>query len=204
MAQLVARENAIANKAEFPLASEAILESTYMDDTLDSVEDEVVGKEIYRELKDVWGRAGMSPRKWLSNSEEVLKEIPVAERAASVDLENSELPSSKTLGVRWNAKDDVFTFSFLIPDNRVFTKRTFLALTAAIFDPLGFLAPFIIIAKIESGKDRGNLQGKRWTSPHCKTENQREHIHPTNHQTLPSGALQNMMTQKITNSVWRE
>ena len=148
LAQLVARENAIANKAEFPLASEAILESTYMDDTLDSVEDEVVGKEIYRELKEVWGRAGMSPRKWLSNSEEVLKDIPVAERAASVDLENSELPSSKTLGVRWNAKDDVFTFSFLIPDNRVFTKRTFLALTAAIFDPLGFLAPFIIIAKI--------------------------------------------------------
>ena len=148
LAQQVARENAEENQEEFPLASEAVLESTYMDDTLDSVENEVIGIQMYQELKELWGRAGMSPRKWLSNSEKVLQNIPKEERAASVDLDNSELPYSKTLGIGWMAQEDTFTFSYQLPENRQFCKRTFLSLMAAIFDPLGFLAAFIITAKI--------------------------------------------------------
>ena len=148
LAQFVTRENAIKNQEELPLASASVFESTYMDDTLDSVEDEETAIQFYHELKELWGRAGMVARKWLSNSENVLKEIPEDERAASVDLENSELPVSKTLGLRWMSKEDFFTYISKLPESRNFSKRTFLSLMAAVFDPLGFLSPFIIKAKI--------------------------------------------------------
>ena len=148
LAQFVTRENAIQNQEELPLASEAVAESTYMDDTLDSVDDAETGIRLYHELKELWGRIGMTARKWLSNSEMVLKEIPEEDRAASVDLENGELPVSKTLGLRWKADEDCFTFNSTIPKNRNFSKRTFLSLMASVFDPPGFLSPFIIKAKI--------------------------------------------------------
>ena len=116
LAQLVARENATEHKEEFPSGSEAVLESTFMDDTLDSAENDAAGIQMYTELKKLWGRAGMRPQKWLSNSGTVLQRIPKEEHAASVDLEN-DLPNSKTLGVTWSAQEDSFTFSSQTPQN---------------------------------------------------------------------------------------
>ena len=43
---------------------------------MDSVTDEVEGIKLYKELSDLWKRAGMFTHKWLSNSVTVLKEIP--------------------------------------------------------------------------------------------------------------------------------
>lgn len=41
---------------------------------------------------------------------EVLEEIPQADQATAVKLDDSELPGVKTLGVHWNVSDNVFTF----------------------------------------------------------------------------------------------
>ena len=47
------------------------------------------------------------------------------------------------------ASEDVFTFNFNTAEQELkFTKRSFLKRIAMLFDPLGFLAPFIIRAKI--------------------------------------------------------
>ena len=50
--QFVAQENARRNQDRYPLAAEAVLKSTYMDDSIDSVENDEEGVELYRELKD--------------------------------------------------------------------------------------------------------------------------------------------------------
>ena len=54
-----------------------ILNSTCMDDSMASVltDEEAVG--LYRELFDLWGKAGMRTHKWLSNSAKVLESIPL-------------------------------------------------------------------------------------------------------------------------------
>ena len=56
---------------------------------------------------------------------------------------------TKTLGVLWLAEQDVFTFRFKAAETDVvFTKRTFLQKVAKVFDPLGFLAPYVVRAKV--------------------------------------------------------
>ena len=130
-------------------AAETILKSTYMDDSMDSVTDEVEGIKLYKELSDLWKRAGMFTHKWLSNSSTVLKEIPQQDRVKELELDRNNLIAAKTLGVLWTATEDVFTFNFTTAEQELkFTKRSFLKKIAMLFDPLGFLGPFIIRAKI--------------------------------------------------------
>ena len=57
--QFVAQENARRNQDRYPLAAETVLKSTYMDDSIDSVENDDEGVELYRQLKELWGVAGM-------------------------------------------------------------------------------------------------------------------------------------------------
>ena len=73
----------------------------------------------------------------------------VDDRALEVDFESGHLPTTKTLGLIWAAKEDEFTFKVSqIPDKFVFTKRNFFKKIASLFDSLGFIAPYTIKAKI--------------------------------------------------------
>ena len=85
------------------MAAESVLESTYMDDSMDSVPNDSSDVELHKQLSDLWGKASMQAREWLSNSEEALKTIPPEDRALKVDLVKEHLPSLKTLGVLWLA-----------------------------------------------------------------------------------------------------
>ena len=89
----------------------------------------------------------MHARKWLSNSIEVLKTILEADHAENKD--SGELPSMKTLGIIWNAKDDVFTYKSISEEvGTGYTKCLLLKKMVILFDPLGFLSTYIICIKI--------------------------------------------------------
>ncbi|XP_045185023.2 uncharacterized protein LOC123543028 [Mercenaria mercenaria] len=149
LAQCVSQYNAQCFTNEFPLAAETVLKSTYMDDSMDSVSNEEEGIELYRELSGLWQKASMYARKWLSNSQTVLEQIPKRDRAYEIDLSKSELPSVKTIGVLWKAATDIFAFCYNAPDSTVnFTKRSLLSKIATVYDPLGFLTPYTVRAKI--------------------------------------------------------
>ena len=92
----------------------------------------------------------MLARKWLSNSSSVLADIPLDDRKAEVDLDRSQLPCTKTLGVWWLADQDVFTFKETADEENSmsYIKRNFLKKIATLFDPIGFLVPFTIRAKM--------------------------------------------------------
>ena len=47
-AHFITQENARCHQTEYPLASETVLQSTYMDDSLGSVEEDQMGVELYR------------------------------------------------------------------------------------------------------------------------------------------------------------
>ena len=150
-AQYVSQHHAKNNKNKYPLAAETILCSTYMDDSMDSVKtcDEAI--KLYKELSELWGKAGMHARKWVSNESEVLKEIPEEDRAMEVNLKCAEFPSIKTLGILWKASDDIFTFkdasdASCKEDEHV--KQSFLKKIATLFDPLGFLSPYVVQGKV--------------------------------------------------------
>ena len=117
-------------------AAETRLQSTYMDDSMDSV----LTDESYEQLSELWSKAGMHTHKWLSNSPIVLSKIPLQDRVNKMNLDEESLPSVKTLGVTWIAAEDVFTFESQVSGH-------FLKKIAALFDPLEFLSPFTIREK---------------------------------------------------------
>ena len=72
-------------------------------------------------------------------------DIPEADRATKVDIEKKEFPVMKTLGVVWIVQEDKFSFSVVPPpDELVLTKRNMLKKAASIYDPFGFLTPFVV------------------------------------------------------------
>ncbi|XP_064619459.1 uncharacterized protein LOC135482907 [Lineus longissimus] len=149
LAQLVSQEHARAHRKQYPRAAETILKSTYMDDSLDSVNDDEEGKKLYRDLSALWKGAGMHARKWLSNSPEVLAIITDEDRASEINLEEGYLPSEKVLGVLWKAEEDAFAYQLTPPAADLkLTKRSLLRRIATIFDPLGLMSPYVIQGKI--------------------------------------------------------
>ena len=148
-AQFVLQYHAQKCQKDFPVAAEIIQKSTYMDDSMDSTLSDENAIELYKQLSRLFTKAGMHARKWLSNSSTLLSVIPQNDRKAEVDLDRDQLPSAKTLGVWWVADRDEFTYKENAPDDSmVYTKRNFLKKIATLFDPIGFIAPFTIRAKI--------------------------------------------------------
>ena len=145
-AQFVTQTHAKKHKELYPRAAETVLESTYMDDSMDSVMNQDEALQLYKDLTVLWESVGMHPRKWISNSAAVMEEIPIDDRASKVNLLEEHLPNVKTLGVQWLPEEDQFAFE-VSPhkdDGYVITKRSVLSRIATLFDPLGFLAPYCI------------------------------------------------------------
>ena len=84
--QFVAQENARRHENLYPMAAETVLKSTYMDDSIDSVETEEEGIELYRQLDALWSLAGMQTRKWISSSPKVIAATPEENRATQLNV----------------------------------------------------------------------------------------------------------------------
>jgi len=133
----------------------------YVDDLLLSTESENEAKLYVQELQETLKNGGFHLTKWMSNSKNVMAGIPQQERSPGVkniDLARDELPMDRALGVLWNLKDDSLKISVTPPDKPL-TKRGILSTMSSVFDPLGFIAPFTVRAKIifqdEVRKKRG-------------------------------------------------
>ena len=148
-AQYVWQKHAEIHKEEYPLASEAVKSSCYMDDLMPSVESVDKAKEVRKQLTELEDKAGFHIRKWISQKTEVVEDIPEVDRAKEINLEKSEFQTTKTLGVLWMVQEDKLLFHFTPPSAEfVFTKRNVLKKIATIFDPFGFLAPYVVRAKL--------------------------------------------------------
>ena len=120
-----------------------------MDDLSPSAPTVDEAKETWRQLTELGDQAGFHIRKWVSNDVDVIADIKEEDRASEIDLEKRELPTTKTLGVLWSATDDKFFFrDSLQLDGFEFTKRNVLKKTATVYDPLGFLSPYIVRSKL--------------------------------------------------------
>ncbi|XP_046556115.1 uncharacterized protein LOC124265388 [Haliotis rubra] len=111
LAQYITQEHAKLHETDLTMASTTVVKSTYMDDSIDSVQTDIDALQLYNQLMNLWGAAaGMHARKWLSNSKNVLNEIPAEDRLQEISILTDELPSVKTLGLVWCAEADEFNF----------------------------------------------------------------------------------------------
>ncbi|XP_053968194.1 uncharacterized protein LOC128869650 [Anastrepha ludens] len=132
------------NKAKYPLGSKVIRNDFYVDDLLKGSHSIESLTQIQQEVNTILESAGLKLAKWFSNhtsssNSESLQKL----------LQLSDTDSTKTLGIHWQPKDDIFRF--ILEDNfselRA-TKRNILSVSARLFDPLGLLAPLVTKAKI--------------------------------------------------------
>ena len=66
-------KHAMESKKQYMKPTKTILESTYMDDSMDSAPSDEECLELCFQLSKLWVSAGMHARKWLSNSERELE-----------------------------------------------------------------------------------------------------------------------------------
>lgn len=93
--------------------------------------------------------AGNFPlQKWISNNPTVIDSIPADKRIYAPTIPIEETILVHALGLAWRPSHDQFCFTLKLPPEAVTTKRIALSTVAKLFDPLGFLSPVIIRAKI--------------------------------------------------------
>ncbi|XP_037826677.1 uncharacterized protein LOC119614634 [Lucilia sericata] len=133
----------------FPIASSILRKAMYVDDVLagaHSKRDAILAKN---ELIHALQSAGFELRKWTSNSVDILEDLPKDHLLHEHFLKFEDNSSAKTLGIRWNAHSDEFYFDAKQFDKiSAYTKREVLSRIAKLFDPAGWLAPCIVLAKI--------------------------------------------------------
>ncbi|XP_074033086.1 uncharacterized protein [Leptinotarsa decemlineata] len=133
---------------EYPLASEVLKHSIYIDDILDGHNSLKICSTMKNEIIELLRKGGFEARKWASNSPELLHDLPESYKQnidVCLDLENN---ITKILGLRWNPIKDLFFYSITADQDKICTKRNILSELARIFDPLGFLTPVTFFAKL--------------------------------------------------------
>ncbi|XP_075163039.1 uncharacterized protein LOC142235663 [Haematobia irritans] len=133
----------------FPIGSKILRDNMYVDDALVGIHSIEEGIRARDELIEILKSAGFHLRKGTSNVMDILAGIPKDHLLRDEFLEFDDKSCTKTLGIRWNASYDSFFFtSERIASKDSFTKREVLASIAKIFDPLGWICPVVIVAKV--------------------------------------------------------
>ncbi|XP_033113563.1 uncharacterized protein LOC117114125 [Anneissia japonica] len=101
--------------------------------------------KLIKNVRKLCADGSLRLHKFISNSREVMEQIPKSEQATGIkdiDLSCDSLPV-KRVGVQWCVESDQFEFRIVLKDQPL-TRRGILSTVASIYDPLGFLAPFIL------------------------------------------------------------
>ena len=137
----------------------------YVDDGLKSVSTTEEAIKLVQQSQEMCRKGGLRLHKFSSNSKEVLCTIPPEDRASDlkdIDIFSDELPIEFTLGVQWNIESDAFQFRITLCDKPL-TRRGILSTVSSVYDPLGFIAPVILVGKQILQQTCGDNSG--WDDP---------------------------------------
>ncbi|XP_055307625.1 uncharacterized protein LOC129571798, partial [Sitodiplosis mosellana] len=140
----------IANdeKENFPHAESILKQEMYVDDVQSgghSIESALAKRD---DLIGALKSAGMELRKWGSNHPSLLSSIPIEHQSINSALEFNTDETVKTLGMIWQPGTDQFKYKLRFEPAKIATKRAVLSTTARLYDPLGYIAPVVVVAKI--------------------------------------------------------
>ena len=141
---------------EYPELVKEMIESTYIDDMLTGVETEEEAIEMYQNSSRIMREASMEMRKWNTNNasvKEVFRRDGVAAEANKTITDDAE-NTYKLLGISYNPEGDQFEFNVKdivekAQQNQArITKRVILSTSPMLYDPMGWLNPFIVTVKL--------------------------------------------------------
>lgn len=134
---------------KYPRASKIAKNDFYMDDLLTGCESIEEAKTIYNDMNKLMSLGGFELQKWTSNYDKLLCYIG----KNTSDNDSLQIKANKSLikilGVSWNRGTDIFEYTLnLSAVKQPITKRQILSDVAKLYDPLGWLAPVVVLAKI--------------------------------------------------------
>ncbi|XP_063989937.1 uncharacterized protein LOC135169131 [Diachasmimorpha longicaudata] len=129
----------------FPAAVETLRKGRYVDDIYGGADSIDQLKEIATQLQGLCEAGGFPLQKWSSNSPEALQQLGLSPQNSTVHFEEA---MTKVLGFCWQQSTDTFKYKVNNFTSKTFTKRSVRSEIAQIFDPLGFIAPVVILGKL--------------------------------------------------------
>ena len=148
-ANMAVKQNAADFAHIYPRAAEVTAKSIYVDDCLTGAAtvDEAVSLQV--ELQALFNEARFLLRKWNSSEPATLNHLPSDLKESHFSQMISEPEYTKTLGIEWNSKTDVFRLTINKPPKAdLLTKPLLTSDIAKTFDVLGWFSPSTIKAKI--------------------------------------------------------
>ena len=131
---------------EFSKLIEALIRSLYVDDFAGGGRNKGEVHSKFTKLVEILALASFTVHKFISNDMELNRLLKT-----SVDNDPSRVVNeSKVLGMLWNYANDVFRINLaeIVSYKKQPTKRDVLKTLAKIYDPLGFVSPVVLCAKI--------------------------------------------------------
>ncbi|XP_074036589.1 uncharacterized protein [Leptinotarsa decemlineata] len=112
-AQFVKNTNARKFSSDYPRAVESVIKNHYVDDLLDSMDDEKSAIEIAKQVAYIHSQANFEIRNWRSNSQILMKTMNRSSQSPEeIDMNmDSEATTEKVLGMWWNLNTDCLVFS---------------------------------------------------------------------------------------------
>ncbi|PFX14081.1 hypothetical protein AWC38_SpisGene21795 [Stylophora pistillata] len=92
---------------------------------------------------------GFRLKKWVGSSRDVLESIPMQERGQEIkklELRKDELLNERALGFQWRIENGTFGCNVNL-EHKPPTRRGIFSIVSSVFDPFGFLGPFVLIGK---------------------------------------------------------
>ncbi|XP_076660879.1 uncharacterized protein LOC143364366 [Halictus rubicundus] len=134
--------------SRFPLAVPILRSNIYVDDVLFGANDVSSLLQSRGQLNNLLQCAHMTLRKWASNHCGLLEDIDPSDHGLACSKILAPDDHVKVLGISWNPSRDSFQFNASFSESLPSTKRSILSTIAKLYDPLGWVTPAIIRAKI--------------------------------------------------------
>ena len=128
---------------------DTVVKDFYVDDCLKSLEEEQQAIRLVKQVQELTSRGGFRLTKWVSNSRAVMETIDKDDQGKqlkALDLNFEALPTERALGVCWNVESDCFEYKIVLRDKPL-SRRGLLSIVSSIYDPMGFVCPFVLRAK---------------------------------------------------------
>ena len=148
LANKVIRQLASDEGERFLLAKGILERKIYVDDVLFGANTKVLAKEKRVQVSQLLESGGFYLRKWASNDSELLENCPFGKHERAIEFPLTEDVQLKVLGLFWDPKTDSFLFKVSPYAIEIATKRVVLSLISKLYDPMGWLAPVIVVAKL--------------------------------------------------------
>ena len=134
---------------QFPIGSK-YLRLIYVDDLVTSADTLETAQKACGEIYEMMNLGSFPTHKWIANHPDILSKIPIEKRA---NVSESSSHEAKILGVRWEILGDTLEINMAdnmpeYSDEEKFTKRKILRDISSIYDPCGWVSPWVLLGKL--------------------------------------------------------